>query len=353
MLKKIASWAVITIAFVLLILAILIVVAIGSPGGRILIPVERKPQYEHPLMEDFPTRLQSQGNRIVDGGGNPILLRGVMPPDPTRLASQRIFDKDFYTRIRTAGANVVRLAVHPHYWVEDPDYLWRYIDPVVSWAGENGMYVIIDWHMIGNIETGEGDEMPEINTSAKDLTVKFWQAVAAYFSDTPNVIFDIWNEPAGGISAATWHRNATEIVQLIRARGADQLILVGGVEYARDLSWVWGTPIQDDNISYAAHIYPAHSQLMWDEWFGDVSQEYPVVLTEWGYMDENRDNAPFHLVGSQPSYGEPLLSYLKKHGIGWVACWYDDEWTPPMFVPGRESLSGFGAFALEQLQAKP
>jgi len=353
MLKKIIKWVSISIVIVLLIFAILILIAIKSPNGRLLLPVERKLQYEHPDLSNFPSMLQAQGNRIVNNDGDTIHLHGVMPSDPARLDSQDMFDEKFYTQIRIAGANVIRLAVHPPYWVDDADYLWRYVDPVVNWAGENGMYVIIDWHYIGNIETGGGDEMPDITIPPKKLTFEFWMAVATYFKDTPNVIFDLWNEPAGGISAETWQRNATEIIQLIRTQGAQQLVLIGGLEYARDLSWVLEIPFQDDNVAYAVHIYPAHSRVMWDTWFGDVSEEYPVVASEWGYMDENRENSPSHLAGDQVSYAEPLLSYLDAHGMGWIACWYDDEWTPPMFFPRWESPTRFGIFVLEQLRAVP
>lgn len=34
------------------------------------------------------------------------------------------------------------------------------------------MYVIIDWHYIGNIETGGGDEMPDFATPPMELTTE-------------------------------------------------------------------------------------------------------------------------------------------------------------------------------------
>ena len=351
--KKIGKWVSISIAVAIIIFAILIDIAISSPNGRLLLPVEHKPQYEHPNLENFPTLLQARGNRIVNSEGNPIRLYGLMPSDPARLDSQELFNEEFYVHVRNTGANVIRLAVHPHYWVDDPDYLWRYIDPVVSWAGENGLYVIIDWHYIGNIETGVVHEMLDISIPPEELTSEFWRLLASYFSGVPNVIFDIWNEPAGGISATTWQQYATEITRLIRAQGANQLVLIGGVEFARDLSWILNNPVQDENVAYAVHIYPAHSRVMWDYWFGDASQKFPVLTSEWGFIDEYRDNDSSHLVGDRNSYAEPLLAYLDAHWIGWVACWYDDEWIPPMFLPDWTAPTNFGAYVIEKLQAGP
>jgi endoglucanase len=177
--------------------------------------------------------------------------------------------------------------------------------------------------------------------------------VSAYFRDAPNVLFDVWNEPAGGISAHSWQQSATEVVQVIRAQGAKQPIIVGGIEYSRDLSWVLGNPIRDDNIVYAAHIYPAHSRSQWDRWFGQVSKVYPVLATEWGFMDENRAEGPSHLAGDQAGYGEPFLEYLDERGIGWFTCWYDDEWQPPMFAKGWKAPTRYGAFVLERLREGP
>ncbi len=71
---------------------------------------------------------------------------------------------------------------------------------------------------------------------------------------------------------------------------------------------------------------------MWQYWFGDVAEKYPVLITEWGFMDENRDAAPDYLIGSELTYGHPFMEYLDARGIGWVGCWYDDEWKPYMFT---------------------
>ena len=54
----------------------------------------------------------------------------------------------------------------------------------------------------------------------------------------------------------------------------------GGIDYSKDLLWVKESPIDGDNIVYASHIYPIHTN--WDYYFGDIAEKYPVLITEWG-----------------------------------------------------------------------
>lgn len=332
-------------------ICILLNIVLFLSGGRFSFtpPVKHKAAFAAQDLSQFPGRLQARGNQIVDESGQAVVLRGLMPPDPARLRSDGDFNQAFFAGMAAAGADVIRIPVHPESWVDDPDYLWRYLDPVVTWAGESGQYVIIDWHFIGNVATGAGPQMPDLEADPLDLTLDFWRQTAGYFGEAPHVIFEIFNEPQS-IGADEWQDSATEIVRAIRAEGAGQLVIVGGIDYGRDLSWVPGNPVEDGNVAYASHIYPAHPASGWGHWFGETAAQYPVLVTEWGFMEDNGDPAQSYLVGSQAGYGDPFLGFLRERGIGWAACWYDDEWLPPMFTKGREELTPYGRFVLEQLK---
>jgi aryl-phospho-beta-D-glucosidase BglC (GH1 family) len=272
-----------------------------------------------------------------------------MPTELTVLAKKGLFNSEFFTEIAATGANVVRIPIHPEYWERDPDYLWRNLEPAVQWAGENGLHAIIDLHFIGNIATNRGAQMPDIEAHSKDFALEFWQQTAAYFKDAPHVIFEIFNEPTG-ISAAEWRANAETLVAAIRETGAQQIIIVGGIEYSRDLSWVLDEPIFGENIAYAIHIYPAHHHSSWDRWFGEVAAQHPVVMTEWGWVEDNQNGKQPYLVGTQERYGEALIKYLDEHSIGWVACWYDDEWQPDMFHDNFTQINPYGQFVAHMLK---
>lgn len=323
---------------------------IASRTGRlsIMLPIDHKVEFQNEKSARFPINLKVNGNQILDEDGKVIILKGVMPPDPAVLNRRGIFNRNFFVGIKETNANVIRIPVHPEEWVKDEDYLWRYLSPIVNWAGEMNMYVIIDWHYIGNVATGAGSQMPDIDTSPKDLTMEFWDLVATYFRDAPNVILEVFNEPES-IGAEEWQINATEIIQVIRDQKAEQLVIVGGVDFGKDLSWVIENPIIDENIAYASHIFPVHSIDMWQYWFGEVAEKYPVLITEWGYMDDNRDVAPDYLIGSEQTYGYSLMEYVDTRGIGWVACWFDDKWKPNMFTKDWKDYTHYGDFILKEL----
>ena len=54
-----------------------------------------------------------------------------------------------------------------------------------------------------------------------------------------------------------------------------------------------------------------------------------------------------YLKGSRESFGEPFVNYLAENNIGWVACWYDNSWEPPMFSDENNSLTEWGKFLKE------
>ena len=340
-------WIAITLAFTVL-CGTLVLLASRSGHLSIALPIAHKPVFESDS-SSFPSKLRASGNHLMNAEDQTVMLHGVMPSDPAVLSRKGQFQPEFFRDLAVEGANVVRIPIHPERWERDPDYLWRYLDPIVAWNGENGIYTIIDLHFIGNIATSSGMQMPDIRTPSKEFALDFWRVVAAYFKNAPHVIYEIFNEPAE-ISAADWRINAQDLVDAIRGAGADQLIIVGGVEYSRNLSWVLQAPIEGENIAYAAHIYPAHSSSSWDYWFGDISKEHPVLVTEWGWEEKDLTGEQPYLIGSQSNYGEPLLDYLDQHGIGWVACWYDDEWAPAMFTQYFKQLTPFGKFIQGRFQ---
>ena len=177
----------------------------------------------------------------------------------------------------------------------------------MGWAGEWGLYAIIDWHSIGNVETGEAPLLPELYSHTAEMTIDFWTQVAGYFRAAPHVLFEVFNEPQG-ISAQNWQRKATELVRVIREQGAGQPAIVGGTNYDRDLSWVLGSPVEDDNVAYASHIYSAHAQPLWGLYFGCVAERHAVLISEWGFMEENPSAEQPYLNGSADGYGQALMS---------------------------------------------
>lgn len=312
--------------------AVLVVVAgvlIITDGGALKLPVTHTDTFDAAGI-DLPP-LVVDGNRLRTAAGDDVVLRGVMIPEPEVVHADHHFNARFVEEVAATGATVIRIPVHPGHWLTDEDYLWRYLDPLVRWAGEAGMYAIIDWHSIGNPVTGTAPHEPDLYAHTDALNHAFWTQVAGYFADAPHVLMEVFNEPQG-ISEDAWRNAATDLVATIRAQGATQPVIVGGIEYGRILTWVLDEPLADDAVIDASHIYPVHAPGGWDTWFGAVAEQHPVLITEWGFIDDDVAPAPEHayLRGTAAGFGEPFLDYLDERGIGWVACWWHDRWQPAL-----------------------
>jgi endoglucanase len=330
----------------LIVLVLAILSALGLGQLTLNLPVAHKPAFDCTRCGEYPARLSAEANALVGPDGGRVLLAGIMVPEPARLSRQGRFSADLFREIRGVGANVVRIPVDPDRWGTDPDYLWRYLDPAVTWAGEAGLYAIIDLHMIGNIETGEGTAMPDV--PAKELATRFWGQVAAYFREAPHVVFELFNEPER-IGPEAWQGAGRDLIATVRGQDARQLVVIGGTDFSSDLSWLMAEgALADDNLAYAVHVFPG-TDVSWEAAFGAAAERYPVLMTEWGFMEENPSPTQAYLNGSADAYGEPLMAFLEERGIGWVAAWWDTEWEPPM-LSSVGGYTGYGQFVLERLK---
>ena len=52
--------------------------------------------------------------------------------------------------------------------------------------------------------------MPDLDENPLDYSAEFWKNIADYFKNTPNVIFEIYNEPVG-MSDSEWKRCAESL----------------------------------------------------------------------------------------------------------------------------------------------
>lgn len=139
--------------------------------------------------------LSIEGKNIVTNSGQVIRLKGVSFSDPDKLASDGQWNLRYFQEAKDWGCNVVRFPVHPprlndRGW----DAYFDLLDQGVAWAKQLEMYVIIDWHIIGNLHT-EQWFLPIYVTSYAE-TMKFWKRLAAHFKGNPTVAFyELYNEP--------------------------------------------------------------------------------------------------------------------------------------------------------------
>lgn len=285
--------------------------------------------------------IRVEGNRFVDDAGKTMVFRGVNIADPDKLAKDKRFTKKHFEVIKSWGANVVRVPVHPSAWKARgvKGYL-ELLDQVVTWNNELGIYTIIDWHSIGNLKS----EMFQNNSyhTTKGETFDFWRRVAERYKDVHSVAFyEIFNEPTvfnGRLGIATWadwKAINEEAITIIQAHNPNAIALVAGFNWAYDLREAGANPIDRQNIAYVSHPYPqkvgAPYEQNWDRDFGFMADKYPIFATEIGYQRATDKGAHIPVI-DDGSYGPRITDYFNNKGISWVAWVFDPDWSPQLIT---------------------
>ena len=223
-------------------------------------------------------------------------------------------DRDF-DLINAWGVTAVRIPLSQAGWLgrscPAADYA-RWVDAAIAKANARGMYAIVDLHWSDvkglspcNADCPTGQQMmPDADS------LVFWRSVAKRYAKQPGRglrplqraarrLLELLAqrrlhgvcEPATRAPAAWTPYTAVGMQQLydaVRAQGAKNLVLVGGLDWAYDLSGVAnGYALSGTNIAYDTHVYTLwHTTTAdWDAHFGLLTGRLPVVSTEFGSSD--------------------------------------------------------------------
>lgn len=306
-------------------------------------PVEKTEFFEEDTT-NYPTMLKAEGGKLINAKGEEVVLKGVTSSEPHRLNQANKFSLEYYENLLDFGGNVIRVPVNPSRFIDDKYYMWRFLDLIIKWAGEKDKYVIIDWDCAGDPITGEGDNLVDISNHVADKTNEFWKQLAKHYYNTPNVIFEIYNEPVG-VDSEQWAELTNEFIATIREQGANQLIIVSSTNKCYDINWADDIELKDDNLAISMHIFPGNDD------YADVIASYsynrPLIVTAWGYADT--DVATDIYKSTADEFGKPVVELLNSNNISWTANNYDDKLIPPMFYENSEDLTLFGQFIKAEL----
>jgi endoglucanase len=296
-------------------------------------------------------------NKFVSEKGDTILFRGLSVADPDRLEHQGHWNKLLFENVREMGATLVRIPVHPVAWRNrGPVKYLSLLDSAAEWCADLGMYMIIDWHTIGNLQM-ELFQDPMYNTSKKE-TFEFWRMMARHFNGNNTIAFyELFNEPTtyrgqlGTVSWDEWKKINEDLIRLVRSFGPAPIPLVAGFDWAYDLTPLHISPIDAEGIAYVTHPYPNKRPVpwepKWEEDFGFAAGKFPVVATEIGFTVKSGQPAD-----GENNYGDHITSYLEGRGISWVAWVYDPEWGPPLLRSWNGfALSASGTFFKKAMHA--
>lgn len=274
-----------------------------------------------------PNGYYVNGNTIYNSNNLPYIFRGVNRPSlEWTPEGEELSMKDF-KNIKSWNANIVRLPLNQQFWRQDKNEYRKRVQQAVSWIRATGMDVILvlHWSDKGTNEKAELQKMPDTNS------LLFWKDIANLYKNDGRVLFELYNEPHD-ISCDVWKNGGIvdgwkavgmqRLYDTVRNEGANNLILIGGVNWAFDLQCVKTNRIEGFNIVYATHPYNYDGKNTiadWNTYVGFLTSTDPVMMTEFG---DTQNDAP---QGSDcdPSFSKNVLEWAEQNQISWTAwAWY-------------------------------
>lgn len=285
------------------------------------------------------------GNHLVDQSGKTVRLLGVnrSGAEYACVEEGRIFDgpTDWASikAMKSWKINSVRVPLNESCWLGingvDPSLggaTYRAaIREYVSGLERAGLYVILDLHWAaprhglatGLIPLPDAEHAPD-----------FWRSVATEYREDRSVIFDLFNEPHD-VTWECWTVACTtsdtyfgsypsvglpELLAVVRATGARQPVMLGGLDWASDpRGWLAHRPIDPaDALVASNHTYEFTAcDSSCRAALANIARHVPVVTGELGESDCSH------------RYIDPYMRWADRHGVSYLGWTWDagGRWT--------------------------
>lgn len=248
--------------------------------------------------------LSIKGNKLVDSTGTPVTLRGMSLFWHYHLGGGEFWTSGALRTVMTDWhASVIRAPIGVEDAssggykqlgaITDPTNANDFIRRAITHSIDLGLYVIVDWHT-HNART----------TEAK----AFFGALAKEYGNTPNIIWEIYNEPTSGDAIS----HAKQVIPEIR-KYSNNVILVGSSSWSSNPQ-EHGTDLDSySNIAYTIHFYSDHS--FWGRIGEAMNKNHAVFASEWGMSSSSGDGG-FQSIGSGNIKG--WISEMESKGVSYV-----------------------------------
>lgn len=225
-------------------------------------------------------KLHVEGTSLADEKGQTVQLRGVSTHGLTWFSD--FLSNDLFSEVsKDWDCDLIRLAMYASvYDSKDREESYNLMKKGINLAINNDMYVIVDWHMLE-----KGNPVEELNSATE-----FFERISAEYKNSPNLIFEICNEPNGPANWSDVAYYADQVIPIIRKNNPDAVIIVGTPEYGRNLGDPVLRPLNHGNIAYSLHFYAAsHKEGLREELASALAQGLPVFISECGISEESGD----------------------------------------------------------------
>lgn len=247
------------------------------------------------------------GSSLVDKNNEPYQLFG-MSTHGLAWFPEYVNEEAFAT-LRSWNTNCVRLAMYTSEYNGyctggDKEALKNLVKQGVEFATKQGMYVIIDWHVLN-------DQNPmRYKEEAKD----FFAEMSALYKDRDNILYEICNEP-NGVDWESVKNYAQEVIPVIRANDGNAVILVGTPEWCQRVDLAVASPLPFDNIMYTLHFYAAtHTDWLRKRAEDAINSGLPVFISEFGMCDASGNGA------NDFNQAAEWMALIDRHQLSYC-CW--------------------------------
>ena len=276
-------------------------------------------------------KLHVEGTNLVNESGEPVQLKGVSTHGLAWFP--QYVNKECFHELKTEwGCNIVRLAMYTQenmgYTMDngDPEGLKALIDQGVQLATEEGMYALIDWHILSDGNPHRHEEE----------AIAFFDEMSKKYASYDNVLYEICNEP-NGCDWATIKSYAEAVIPVIRANAPDSIVIVGTPSYSKLIMAPTYDMLDFENVMYTLHFYAdSHRDSIRNDLKDALAKGLPVFVTECNISDSSGKGV------ANVEEGDKWKALLDENHIS--SCWWNlsnkDE-TCALIKPDCAKVSGF------------
>ena len=267
--------------------------------------------------------LSLSNNNIVNQYNEKITLKGVSSHG-LQWFNYLVTDENI-KEIKSWGSNIFRLAMYTKEggYIDNKNIyndLLNDIDIIIN----NDMYVIIDWHILS-------DNNP--NTYKKEA-IEFFKKVSEKYKNTPNIIYEICNEPNGGTKWSDIKSYAIDVISTIR-ENSNNIVIVGTPTWSQDVDSVINNKIDDNNTMYALHFYSGtHKEYLREKAKKALDNNVPIFISEFGVSAADGNG------GVYLEEADKWMDFIKENNLSYIN-WSlaDKNESSALLKPGNKVIS--------------
>jgi endoglucanase len=296
-------------------------------------------------------QLHVLNNELVNAVGQRVVVHGVNRSGGQFACVQGLgiwsgpMNEASVTAMKNWGVNAVRVPLNEACWNGESyvnatysgTYYQQAVEAYVRLLNRNGMVAILDLHWTDGAYTGPSSACSSAQAVCQKpmpdaaQSIPFWKSVAQEFKNNGAVIFDLFNEPypdkaAGNVTDGwnCWLHGGTchgisyqvagmqSLVNTVRSTGAENVIMLGGLTWANNLTqWLAYEPSDPDHSLAASwHSYSFNScnaVSCWNSEVAPVIAKVPVIVGELGEKD------------CADTYVDPLTAWLDSKSTSYLA----------------------------------